>query len=135
MFGLNWNGSIDESDNGQGFFGYNTRDKSLHGVGLPVATLDRALGLFNGAVDRLGANIVERAPGRYAVPVILNQIKSGIFVVSVTNKNGVTDTNCLIVDVGPAHWTGNELDLTYATAHALDTKGDAKVSFAIIKRV
>ena len=32
IFGLNYDGSVDKSDNGQGFFGYNTRDKSLIGA-------------------------------------------------------------------------------------------------------
>jgi peptidoglycan hydrolase-like protein with peptidoglycan-binding domain len=134
IFGLNYDGNPDPEDNGEGFFEYNTSTTSLHGVALPVATLDSVLGAFNGSVARLGASIVEHAPGRYINDLIRQKIKAKDFVVSVTNKDGVTDPNCPIVDIGPAQHTGNDIDLTYATAHALSTGGDAQVTFSIIRR-
>lgn len=131
IFGLNYSGSIDKGDNGEGFFGYNTRDKSLMGVSLPVSVLDATLGAFGGNVAKLGSRAVELRPGKYLVASVSRNIKSHIYQVRVTNKSGkqiIAD----IVDVGPAAWTKNAIDLTYAAARALSTKGDATVTYEIL---
>jgi hypothetical protein len=133
IFGLEYNGRPDPGDNGEGFFGYNTTDESLHGVSLPVSVLDEATGLFGGQVEKVGAASVEHHPGRYIVSSVRAEIKAKQIVVDVTNGQGVTDLGCPVVDIGPAAWTGNKIDLTYATAHALNTGGDAQVTFQIRK--
>jgi hypothetical protein len=131
VFGLNYSGSIDTGDNGQGFFGYNTRNKALLGVSLPVSVLDGTLGAFGGKVADLGSRAVEIRPGKYLVPSVAHDIKSGRFQVRVTNKAG-KQIVASIVDVGPAAWTGNAIDLTYGAARALETHGDATVTYEML---
>src|SRR6266403_6360675 len=85
IFGLTYGGHKDPSDNGEGFFGYNTLDPSLHGVSLPVSVLDEVLGLFGGNVAKVGSAIVEKHPGRYIVSSVRESIKEKKFVVNVMN--------------------------------------------------
>jgi hypothetical protein len=97
IFGLNFDGSIDHADNGQGAFGYNTRDKSLIGCSLPIPILEQSIGKEN-----------------------YGFIRNREFTVSILSH--VTDKYIRlvpIVDMGPAEWTGNLVDLTYGATEAL----------------
>jgi len=135
IFGLEYNGKLDPYDNQEGFFGYNTGDKELHGVSLPVATLDYAIKLFNGSVAEVGSRTVERNAHHYINHQIMKDVMDKRYLVNVQNAAGVICHGCPIVDIGPASWTKNVIDLTYATAHHLETHGDAQVTFEIIDAI
>lgn len=113
-FGLDYGtGGNDAEDNGIGAFGANTRDKNLEGAALPLSVIRNSIGDYEHD------------------PAIYNAIKNGDYKVAVTNQVGVTKI-VPIVDVGPAEWTGNAIDLTYKTSHDLGTEGKAKVGYNII---
>jgi rare lipoprotein A (peptidoglycan hydrolase) len=65
------------------------------------------------------------------VPSIRSAITSGKTQVKVVNAAGDSVT-CRIRDIGPGIRTGNSIDLTYATAHAVGTGGDAIVAFQVL---
>jgi hypothetical protein len=113
-FGLDYDtGGNDAMDNGIGAFGHNTRDKNLEGASLPIAVVNNSIGDYQHD------------------PKIFDAIKRGDYKVAVTNADGTTKV-VPIVDVGPAEWTGNAIDLTYRTSHELGTEGKAKVGYQII---
>jgi hypothetical protein len=113
-FGLDYDtAGNDAMDNGQGAFGYNTRDTNLAGASLPIAVIKNSIGDYT------------------SDPKIFQAIKRGDYKVAVTNSDGVTRV-VPIVDAGPAEWTGNAIDLTYRTSHDLNTGGKAQVGYQII---
>jgi hypothetical protein len=112
IFGLNWDGSRDPADNGQGYFGYNTHDKELIGVSLPIAVI-------NGTI------------GSYKNPQIIEQIKTERFKVKVVAPGG-REIVAKIVDVGPAKWTHNAIDLTYGTTQVLGLKDNTVLTYWVI---
>jgi hypothetical protein len=112
IFGLNWDGSPDPTDNGQGYFGYDTRDKSLVGVSLPIAVI-------NGTI------------GNYKDPETIKRIKSKAFRVKVRAHTG-KEIVAQIVDVGPAKWTHNAIDLTYGAARGLGLTDNSDVTYWVI---
>jgi hypothetical protein len=119
MFALNWNGSIDRSDNGIGAWGAHTANKEIMGVSLPEGVLIATCGFTGAWVDnkaRVGKFLGE------------NRVQAAV------TKDGKTLIGD-IVDAGPARWTHNPIDLTYAMAHGLGTNGRAIVSYSIINGV
>ena len=113
-FGLDYDsGGYDAEDNGQGAFGYNTRDKSLEGASLPISVIKNSIGDYQKDSS------------------IFQAIKRGDYKVAVTNQDGTTRV-VPIVDAGPAEWTGNAIDLTYKTSHDLNTGGKAQLGYQII---
>jgi len=119
MFALNWNGSIDRSDNGVGAWGAHTANKEIMGASLPEGVLIATCG-FSGTwgqnKDRIGRFLGD------------NKVQ-----VAVT-KDGKT-VICDIVDAGPARHTHNCLDLTWLPAHQLGTNGKSVVSYSVINGV
>jgi hypothetical protein len=105
IFGLNYDGSVDKSDNGQGFFGYNTRDKSLIGASVPEEVLIATLGL----TGLWGHN----------AEAVLKWAKEQQPVVMVWSQRTGKSALAALVDVGPALSTGNALDRTYGLCEAL----------------
>ena len=112
IFGLNWDGSVDTADNGRGFYDYNTRDASLIGVSLPASVIDKTIGMHDD-------------------PKIFVQIKSLAYVVKVMSQSGAS-IEAPIVDVGPAGWTGNAIDLTFGATRKLGLKDNCMVTYWII---
>ena len=111
IFGLNYDGSIDKGDNGEGYFGYNTRDHSLVGVSLPIPVIDHSI-------------------GNHKDPRIIHYIKEKSFTVHVTHKDA--SIIAPIVDIGPSIWTGNAIDLTYAAVKALGIVDNSTVTYEIL---
>jgi hypothetical protein len=108
VFGLNLNGSTDTQDlNGVGAFGANLRDPKLVGVSIPFGT----------AVRWFGKNYRQ----------IIRETKP---LVEVTLKDKTI--RAPIVDLGPAAWTKNDLDLTYRTAKKLGSTGKDTVTYKLV---
>jgi hypothetical protein len=103
----------DPEDNGWGAFGYNTRDPKLVGGSLPVDVLTQSIGDY------------------IHDPAIIRQIKNGDYKIAVTNANGQTEI-VPIVDAGPANWTGNLVDLTWAAQKKLGLSGKDQVDVQLI---
>lgn len=114
VFGLNMDGSIDPEDNGQGAFGYNTRDPELKGFSLPVDTIKKYIGDYT------------------KDPAVYRAIQSGRYRVAATNLDTGQSLTAPIVDAGPAKWTGNVLDSTLGAARHLGLDGDGRVSYQIL---
>jgi hypothetical protein len=117
-FGLNYDGSVDHGDNGQGFFNnpatgqsYNTRDPQLAGASVPLAVLKNTVG---SPYD----------------PAIKQAISSGQYQVQAS-INGKT-WKVPIVDYGPAASTGNALDLTPAAAKLFGVNDNSLASYQIV---
>lgn len=119
VFGLNYDGSLDQGDTGVGFFRdpvtnrpYDTRDSRLVGASLNT-------GIFNGTIgNRFDKNIQAAvSKGQYKVQVTTDDGKS--LVMPMT-------------DVGPAGWTGNAVDLTKGAADALGIKDNSIVNYQVI---
>jgi hypothetical protein len=117
VFGLNYDGSVDTGDNGLGAWGAKTANKDIIGASIPEEVL----------MDTLGVSRPWNSKSAVAVGVSL---KEGAVQARVT-RNGKTIL-ADIVDAGPAAWTHNAIDLTYALAHALDTGGKSVVSYSLI---
>ena len=121
VFGLNYNGSRDEGDNGEGAWGVKTANTSILGVSLPEAVLILTFGL-SGTWRQEAVSV-----GRFLTlhNVLVHVTRAGKTVVAP------------VVDAGPARtYKGkllhNAIDLTYAVAHALETNGEAIVSYQIV---
>jgi hypothetical protein len=110
-------------------FGHNTANTTLQGVSLPVATLDDLCLCAHRAAE-IGIPHIE-IHGTPMVPSVRSAITSGKTQVKVVNAADVAVT-CRICDIGPGIRTLNAIDLTYVTAHALDTQGDAVVAFQVL---
>ncbi len=119
MFALNWNGTVDRSDNGVGAWGAHTANKEILGVSLPEGVLIATCG-FSGTW----------AQNYVRVGKFLGENK----VQALVTRDGKTLMGD-IVDAGPARWTHNAIDLTYAMAHGLATNGRAIVAYSIINGV
>lgn len=133
MFGLNWNGSVDAGDNGVGNFidhatgqPYNTRNHTLTGVSLPREIM---MSTFLGFDGWKGENITEIWKSHEkAVQAFIENNSPSVYVDCL----GHTLQNAPIVDSGPKASTGNGLDLTFLSAHILDTHGRALVTYKIM---
>ena len=132
MFGLDWHGSIDAMDNGEGFFidpatgkPYNTRDKTLEGVSLPREVM---LSSFL-HVDLWDTDGITSVWSKYAS--MLRQWVDGNKPLLTIDSGGNSVAEQPLVDAGPTAETGNAIDLTYATAHALNTHGKALCTYMI----
>jgi hypothetical protein len=108
VFGLDYDGKIDSQDNGIGAFGQKTANKQIEGVSIPFGT----------ALQWFGKDY-------------RNYIRKNKPLVEITNNMGKT-VRVPIVDLGPAAWTKNDLDLTYKTARDLQTKGKATVTYRLV---
>lgn len=107
VFGRDLNNNIDKQDNGIGAFGANTRNSKLVGVSIPFGT----------AFKWFGQNYRDYI--RKNNPQVEVQL------------GGKTIT-APIVDIGPAAWTKNDIDLTYAAAKALGSSGKDVVKYKLI---
>lgn len=121
-FGLDYSGSRDGGDNGEGAWGAKTANKEIVGVSLPEGVMLATFG-FTGTWKENGVKV-----GRYLHE---NEIQVEV------SRNGKTIA-ADVVDAGPARtYKGkllhNAIDLTYALSHALETNGDAVVTYQIIK--
>lgn len=125
MFGLNWDGSIDTGDNGQGFFGPNTRNETLIGASIP-----REILLFTFLEDdswiKVGIDEAWKANSD-----ILKTWVSNHKPLLTIDSSGNTLFNVPLVDAGPDATVHNSIDLTYLAAHKLNTKGDALATYSI----
>jgi hypothetical protein len=133
MFGLDWNGSIDVLDNGQGFFidpatgkPYNTQNKTLEGVSLPREVM---LSSFL-HVDLWDTDGITLVWSKYA-SMLRQWVLGGNKPLITIDSGGNSVTEQPLVDAGPTADTGNAIDLTYATAHALNTHGKAICTYMI----
>jgi hypothetical protein len=133
MFGLDWNGSIDVLDNGEGFFSdpstgkpYNTRSKTLEGVSLPREVM---LSSFL-HVDLWDTDGITLVWSKYA-SMLRQWVLGGNKPLITIDSGGNSVTDQPLVDAGPTSETGNAIDLTYATAHALNTQGKAICTYMI----
>ena len=133
MFGLNWDGSTDTSDNGMGFFTdpstgrpYNTRNRELAGCSLPrEVMLSTFLSIDSWKTAGIGQIWAHNCSSvqRYVTdnkPLI------------TLDSGGKTASNVPLVDAGPSADTGNSIDLTYAVAHQLNTEGEALATYEIL---
>jgi hypothetical protein len=132
MFGLDWDGGIDAGDNGEGFFhdpatgkSYNTRVKTLEGVSLPREVM---LSSFL-HVDLWDTDGITPIWPKYAS--MLRQWVDGNKPLLTIDSGGNSVTSQPLVDAGPTAETDNAIDLTYATAHALNTHGKAACTYMI----
>lgn len=133
VFGLNYDGSVDQADNGSGFFDdpatikpYNTRDKTLVGCSLPREVL---LSTFLG-IDSWRTENIDSVWSKNAS--VLRQWVDGNKPLLTMDSGGLSVFDVPIVDAGPTSKTGNGIDLTYATAHALKTNGSALATYEIL---
>jgi hypothetical protein len=113
-FGLNPDGSIDTQDNGQGFFGYNTRDKGLVGFSLPPDLVKQVYGSRQNALAAYQ--------------------KNGPMILHVTNPATGAVVDGPVVDIGPGAGPvsrGVGLDSTYAATKALGLTGKDPVQYSI----
>ena len=130
IFGLNYDGSVDSGDNGQGFFkdpatgqAYQTRSKTLAGASLPREVM---LSTFLGVVT---TNPISEVWSEHsgAVQAYVTNNKPLLNI----DSGGKTAENVPLVDAGPTKETGAALDLTYYVAHSLETNGKALVTYEI----
>jgi hypothetical protein len=133
MFGLNWNGTIDQSDNGEGFFidpatkkPFETRDQKLVGASLPREVMLSTFGISD---DWRSKNITEVWLENAAK---VQEFVSANNPLLTVDSGGHTLRDARLVDAGPAAGTNNGLDLTYNSAHLLDTQGKALVTYKIV---
>jgi hypothetical protein len=121
VFGLNYDGSTDAQDNGQGYFTdpttgkpYNTRDPKLVGFSLPISVVNQSIG------------------NRWD-PQVQARISSGEYKVKATTPDGKSVVGPM-VDVGPAAWTGNAIDTTKGAADALGLKDNSRLTYQILDK-
>jgi len=133
MFGLNWNGTIDQSDNGEGFFTdpatkkpFGTRDQKLVGASLPREVMLSTFGISD---DWRSKSITEVWQENTAK---VREFVSANNPLLTVDSGGHTLRDAPLVDAGPAAGTNNGLDLTYNSAHLLDTQGKALVTYKIV---
>ena len=131
VFGLNYDGSQDQGDNGQGFFkdpatgqAYQTRSKTLAGASLPREVM---LATFLGLENTQPINTVW---SQYAGQVQEYVTKHNPLL--TIDSGGKTAQNVPLVDAGPTAATGCALDLTYYIARALETNGKALATYEIL---
>jgi hypothetical protein len=115
VFGLNYDGSDDRGDQDaqgralKGAFGDETHNKEIVGVSLPIPVFESSIG--RGKTSDVKAH-------RYTVDILSH----------VTGKHLV---GAWIVDLGPSVFTGNALDLTYASACMLGHSDNGTVTYWI----
>ena len=139
MFGLDWDGKDDQGDeskDGQplsGFFtdpatgkSYVTHVKTLAGVSLPREVL---LSTFL-HVDDWATDGIDHSWSMHES--VLRQWVLGNQPVVTIDSGGLTVSKQPIVDAGPTAGTGAAMDLTYFTAHALNTNGKAVCTYMIL---
>jgi hypothetical protein len=117
IFGLNYDGSIDSGDNGQGFFGFNTREQSLIGASIPEEVLMATIGL----TGTWAQNAVH----------VLQWAKTNMPMVRVWLAPGKASVLAQLVDVGPSASTGNALDRTYGLCVALGEMDNGTNTYSI----
>jgi hypothetical protein len=123
-FGLNYDGTYDREDNGRGAFGYNTRDPNL--IGASVNTVD---------MQRMFPNDVWWQDGELQMTEGLKRlVRNGEIQVQVVDPRNGQTVQMPLVDIGPAAWTGNILDLTHAASHLFRTGGKAMLGFRLVSR-
>jgi hypothetical protein len=133
MFGLNYDGSIDRSDNGRGFFrdhttgtSYNTRDEALVGCSLPREVMLSTF-LSIDTWKTVGIDSIWAREGSN----VQNYVTTNRPLITI-DSGGKTASNVPLVDAGPTAGTGNAIDLTFAVAHQLTTKGAALATYEIL---
>jgi hypothetical protein len=133
MFGLNWDGTIDGSDNGIGFFtvpgtttNYNTRDTQIVGCSLPREVMLSTF-LSIDAWKTYGIEQVWADNGSAVQKYVLDEAPS-----ITIDSGGRTASGVPLVDAGPNADTGNAIDLTYFVAHELNTNGAALATYEIL---
>jgi hypothetical protein len=139
MFGLNWDKSEDTGDQDKhggdmtGFFidpstgkNYVTHNKTLAGCSLPREVL---LSTFL-KIDSWKSDGIDAVWSRSGS--LLCQWVAGNKPLLTIDSGGLTVQGIPLVDAGPSANTGNAIDLTYATAHALNTNGDATATYMIL---
>jgi hypothetical protein len=131
LFGLNYDGSQDTGDNGQGFFKdpktgqpYNTRSETLAGASLPREVM---LCTFLGLTTTYPIDTVW---GEHA-SAVQDYVTKNTPLLTI-DSGGKTAENVPLVDAGPSASTGAALDLTYYIAHALETNGKAVATYEIL---
>lgn len=132
MFGLTWRGLKDPGDNQIGFFidpstgkPYDTSQKSLYGCSLPREVMLSTFGISDAWRTEPIIN-VWRAHSQ-SVQEWVSANKPLLYI----DSGGHTLTDAVLVDAGPAAGAGG-LDLTYASAHFLDTMGKALCTYKIV---
>jgi hypothetical protein len=133
IFGLEWSGAKDSQDNGEGFFKdtstgkpYNTQDKKLQGVSLPREVMLSTFGISDEWRTR-SISVVWKEKA-----YDLQKYVSDNAPLITIDSNGRSVSQVPLVDAGPSAYTKNAIDLTYATAHALYTEGDAQATYMIV---
>ena len=133
MFGLNYNGTFDQSDNGIGFFkdpttgkSYNTRNEGLVGCSLPREVMLSTFLSIN-SWKTVGIETIWARNGAS----VQNYVTAKRPLITI-DSGGKTASNVPLVDAGPTAGTGNAIDLTFAVAHQLNTKGAALATYEIL---
>jgi hypothetical protein len=133
LFGLNWNGSVDQGDNGSGFFidpstgtNYVTSVQTLGGVSLPrEVMLSTFLKIDDWTTDGIDSS------WSYHASSLIDWVRKNHPLVTI-DSGGFSAVSQPIVDAGPSAGTDNAIDLTYLTAHALSTQGDASATYMVL---
>jgi hypothetical protein len=73
-----------------------------------------------------------RSRGRKASSVFVQEFVSANNPLLTVDSGGHTLRDARLVDAGPTAGTNNGLDLTYNSAHLLDTQGKALVTYKIV---
>ena len=121
-FGLNYDGSIDRTDNGRGAFGYNTRDPALVGASVNIPDMVR---MFGPDIQNPNSQTFAR----------VNQlVRNGDLQVQVTDPKTGQTMQMPLVDMGPAASTGARLDLTHAASRIFRTQGKAVLGYRFVNR-
>jgi hypothetical protein len=144
MFALNWDGSKDAGDNGQGFFTdpstgqpYATANKTLPGASLPREVL---LSTFGVSDDWKTPTVSDSNTSAiwYKQADLVRQFALTHKVTLNIDSGGYSARGVPIVDAGPEAvgqhgcCIGHGLDVTYATAHELNTQGDAAATLEVL---
>ena len=144
MFGLDWDGSKDPEDNQEGFFtdpstgqSYNTGVQSLLGVSLPREVLMSSFGITDSwRIPALSDANTSAVWAKNAAAV--RQFAVSHKVTFTIDSGGLSVVKAVLVDAGPeaigknGDCIGNMADFTYATAHALNTNGEAVATLEML---
>jgi hypothetical protein len=145
MFALNWDGSKDAGDNGEGFFTdpstgkpYATANKTLAGASLPREVLLSTFGIS----DDWKTPTVPTDANTSAIwskqADLVRQFALSHKVTLNIDSGGLSARDVTLVDAGPEAigekgcCIGHGLDLTYFTAHELNTGGDAAATLEVL---
>lgn len=127
IFGLNYDQSIDKSDNGRGIFGANTRNPKLRGVAVPVDVLEKTFGHAFERNAEGGYDMVNTPEAKKVIQAIQSAH------IELPDANGKMHSFPIVDIQGSLKGhPGKVLDLTYGAAKDLGFADNHAVSYQII---